>query len=96
MNLIVPGDGFSSSGTKTYSKKSDGGNEITSHFCPNCASTLYREGAAFGTNKVVKAGVLDDPSIMNNTKPDAELYAPTRPPWQPKVEGTAEQKAMPA
>lgn len=96
VNVVVPGDNFKSSGTKTYTKTADGGNKITSHFCGDCGSTLFREGDTFGTSKVVKAGVLDGKDAMEKAKPDAELYAPTRPSWQPKVESTTEMEGMPA
>ncbi|KAI1763386.1 Mss4-like protein [Hypoxylon sp. FL1150] len=75
-NIIVPGAGFKVlSGTpKTLTKKADSGKDITSHFCGDCGSTLYRDGPSFGDNKVIKVGVLDDPKALDEAKPDDELY----------------------
>jgi hypothetical protein len=56
-NIIVPGEGFSvTKGTpKTIGKKGDNtGNTITSHFCGDCGSTLFRDGPTFGDSKVIK------------------------------------------
>lgn len=45
--------------------------------------------------KIIKAGILDDPELINKVaKPDAELYAPLRNSWQPKLEGTADKQGM--
>nr|POE59795.1 putative glutathione-dependent formaldehyde-activating enzyme [Quercus suber] len=96
-NIIVPGDGFSvtSGTTKTFAKTADSGNTITSHFCGDCGSTLFREGKTFGPAKVVKVGVLDDASAFDAAKPAIELYAPERVGWVSKVEGADQLKAMP-
>ena len=45
--------------------------------------------------RVVKAGILDDVSILNDTKPGAELYAPDRINWVQKLDGTQDMKGMP-
>lgn len=37
--------------------------------------------------RVIKAGVMDDVELINNTKPGAELFAPERISWVPAVEG---------
>ena len=97
-NIIVPGDGFSvtSGSPKKIAKKGDDtGNAITSYFCGNCGSTLYRDGPTFGDAKVIKVGVLDDTSALDNLKPAIELYVPHRPSWVSAVEGAAQKKNMP-
>ena len=51
---------------KTISKTADSGKSITSEFCPDCGTTLFRWGDAFGGKdgmKIIKAGVLDDGKI---------------------------------
>lgn len=65
-NIIVPGDGFSVTAgkPKTISKKADSGSQITSHFCGDCGSTLFRDGPTFGDGKVIKVGVMDDPNAL--------------------------------
>ncbi|KAL8766630.1 MAG: hypothetical protein Q9209_006647 [Squamulea sp. 1 TL-2023] len=79
-NVIVPGDGFSViKGTpKTYCKRADSGKTMTSNFCGDCGSTLWREGETFGDARIIKAGVLDDAGALNDAKPAAELYAVNR------------------
>nr|POE56422.1 putative glutathione-dependent formaldehyde-activating enzyme [Quercus suber] len=96
-NIIVPGDGFSvTSGTpKTFSKQADSGNSITSHFCGDCGSTLFREGATFGPSKVIKVGIMDDVSALADAKPAVELFAPERVGWVSKVQGADQLKTMP-
>ncbi|OTB00915.1 hypothetical protein M426DRAFT_323907 [Hypoxylon sp. CI-4A] len=81
-NILVPGEGFTVTGTpKSISKIGDSGNQITSHFCGDCGSTLWRDGPSFGTNKVVKAGVLDDYNALNEAKPLGELFGHHKVEW---------------
>ena len=37
--------------------------------------------------RIIKAGILDDVNILNNTKPGAELFAPERIAWVDAVVG---------
>ena len=97
-NIIVPGDGFevTSGNPKTITKKGDNtGNEITSHFCGNCGSTLWRDGATFGDGKVIKVGVMDDVNALDDAKPAIELYAPERVSWVSAISGADQKKDMP-
>lgn len=41
-----------------------------------------------------QAGTLDDTSILDNFKTDAELYVGNRPKWVGAQEGAAQNKAM--
>jgi len=94
-NIVVPDDGFKVQGTpKTISKTADGGNEITSHFCGDCGSTLFRTSKTFGENKVVKAGVMDDADALDKAKPGAELYKENKVGWVPDTAGAAQLKGM--
>jgi hypothetical protein len=97
VNAVVPGEGFSvtKGEPKKISKTADSGKTITSNFCGDCGSTLFREGETFGTSKVVKLGVMDDPSEVENGKPGVELYAPERPSWVSPISGADQLKAMP-
>lgn len=45
--------------------------------------------------RIIKAGVLDDVNIINNTKPGAELFAPERISWVAATEGANQVDAMP-
>lgn len=93
----MPGEGFKvTSGTpKEISKTADGGNEITSKFCGDCGSTLYREGKTFGDAKVVKVGSMDDIDALDNAKPALELYVPERVNWVKGIDGANQLKGMP-
>ncbi|KAF2243950.1 hypothetical protein BU26DRAFT_492860 [Trematosphaeria pertusa] len=95
-NSIYPESGFkvTQGTTKTHSKTADGGNTITSHFCPDCGSTMWREGPSFPGLKIVKTGTLDDVNALANAKPGAELYAPTRVSWVAAVEGAEQKQGM--
>jgi hypothetical protein len=42
----------------------------------------------------VQVGTLDDTSILDNFKVDAELYAKTRPKWVGAQEGAAQKDGM--
>jgi hypothetical protein len=46
---------------KTISKVADTGKTITSHFCGDCGTTLFRTGDSFPGAVIIKAGILDDP-----------------------------------
>ena len=92
---MVPGDDFKVTGSpKTFKKTADSGKSITSYFCGDCGSTLYRDGDNFPGMKIVKAGVLDDKDALNNLKPGVELFAPTRPNWVPAIPGAEQKEAM--
>lgn len=93
----MPEEGFSvtSGKPKSYTKKSDSGREITSQFCGDCGSTLFRDGAAFPGAKVVKVGVMDDMDALDNAKPAVELYAPQRVNWVPATGNADQAPGMP-
>lgn len=96
-NIIVPGDGFevTSGSPKTIAKKADSGKTITSHFCGDCGSTLWRDGETFGDAKVIKVGIMDDLDAVTKAKPAVELYVPERVEWVSGVSGADQLKAMP-
>lgn len=95
-NIIIPGDKFKIlKGTpKQHKKTADSGNEITSHFCGDCGSTLWRDGKTFGESKVVKVGSMDDPKALEDAKPAIELYVPERISWVKATDGQ-QLKGMP-
>jgi hypothetical protein len=61
---------------KTISKVADSGKTVTSHFCPDCGTTLLRTGDSFPNQHVIKSGVLDDPLWANKNLAKVELFAP--------------------
>ncbi|KAI0130924.1 Mss4-like protein [Daldinia grandis] len=76
---------------KTYTKVSDHGNDIITYFCATCGTALFRSGGAeMNKDKIgVRAGVLDDQSILDNP-PGLEVYVERRPPWIKQVEGAVQ------
>lgn len=80
---------------KSISKKADSGNEITSHFCGDCGSTMWRDGKTFGESKVIKVGSLNDPKAFDDAKPAIELFVPERIDWVQSVQGASQLKDMP-
>lgn len=56
---------------------------------------MWRETATFGENRVVKVGILDNLSALNDVKPDVELYAPQRVSWLQPLAGAKQLKGMP-
>ena len=79
---------------KEYTKIADSGNPITSHFCGDCGSTLWRDGPSFPGEKVIKIGVVDDIEVLHSVTPAVELFPHERASWQPKMEGTVQMPDM--
>lgn len=80
---------------KEISVKAGSGNQITSYFCGDCGSTLWRQGATFGDSRIIKVGVMDDVDALDQAQPAVELYAPERVSWVGAVAGAGQKKAMP-
>ncbi|KAH4195308.1 hypothetical protein HBI95_196570 [Parastagonospora nodorum] len=95
-NGIFSEDGFKvTKGTpKQHKKVADSGKEIISNFCGDCGSTMWREGGAFPGKRIVKVGTLDDKSILDNFKADAEIYTDIRPKWVGAQPGAAQKATM--
>jgi hypothetical protein len=86
VNIIVSDEGWRTEGTfKSISKIARSGNAITTYFCPECGSSMYRAGATFPGQKVIQAGVLDDVSVLDGLNMEVELFAPLRVSWVPKL-----------
>ncbi|KAF1989756.1 hypothetical protein K402DRAFT_263143 [Aulographum hederae CBS 113979] len=95
-NLAIPEDNFKlNSGTpKTISKTADTGKTITSHFCGDCGTTLWRDTETMAGLKVVKAGTMDDPKSLGDTQPGVELFVPERVSWVNGIEGAEQRNSM--
>ncbi|KAH7137703.1 hypothetical protein EDB81DRAFT_597337, partial [Dactylonectria macrodidyma] len=76
---------------KTFAKRADSGNNITSYFCGDCGTTPFPDGDSFPNLKIIKAGTLDDSGILNNAKPSLEGYAPSRLKWIPAIPEASQQ-----
>ncbi|KAH8820572.1 Mss4-like protein [Xylogone sp. PMI_703] len=70
------------------------GNEITSHFCPDCGTTLFRTGASFPQQVILKTGVIDDTEWQDKNLANVEFFSGLRPDWVPAVEGAVQFKDM--
>ncbi|GIZ43774.1 hypothetical protein CKM354_000698900 [Cercospora kikuchii] len=85
------------SGTpKTWTKRSDFDREITNHFCATCGTVLFRSGGNPNVQDCIglRAGVLDDQNIINETVPKIEVFPERRPKWRNKIEGAIQLKGQ--
>ncbi|KAE9372032.1 hypothetical protein N431DRAFT_535718 [Stipitochalara longipes BDJ] len=97
-NLIVPENNFKleSGKPKEITKTADSGKKITSHFCPDCGTTLFRTGESFPGAVIIKAGVLDDPSFPDDNVPAGELFVGHRVKWNSEIDGAQQLSGMPS
>ena len=63
---------------KAYTKVADSGNEITREFCPECGSPLFTRSPVHLEFVYIKAGSLDDPSLV---KPICQIWTEMAVPW---------------
>lgn len=75
--------------------KADSGKNISSFFCGDCGSTLWRQGETFGDARIIKVGVMDDTDALENAAPAIELYAKERVSWVSPVNGAGQKTGMP-
>lgn len=75
--------------------KSDFGRDITNHFCATCGTVLFRTGGAPNVAGLIglRAGVLDDQSIINDSAPMMEVYVERRPKWRKEIEGAIQMNS---
>jgi hypothetical protein len=52
---------------RTFTKASDSGNLVSRSFCPECGSPLFTSSPMHPEHVFVKAGSLDDPSLVRPT-----------------------------
>ncbi|KAF2716565.1 hypothetical protein K431DRAFT_323732 [Polychaeton citri CBS 116435] len=84
-NVIVPGNGFSvtKGKLKEFSEKADSGKTIVSYSCS--------DSKALSDVSIIKVGMIDNASTLDNAKPVVELLAAQRVSWVHAITG-AEQK----
>ena len=63
---------------KGHTKRSDSGVALTRHFCPECGSPIYTSSEKHAAYVYVKAGSLDDPTIV---KPTHQSWASSAVQW---------------
>jgi len=95
-NIVIDAANFKleKGSPKTISKTADSGKIITSHFCGDCGTTLFRTGDTFPNKYIVKFGTMDDAQWPKNNVPTVELFAPTRVPWVSPIKGAAQVDSM--
>lgn len=75
---------FTSTGdTKTYLRVGDDGNEITHHFCPTCATTLFWFIPLFPEHVIVAVGIFGTDAMAS---PIASFYEERALDWFPLPE----------
>jgi hypothetical protein len=63
---------------RSFTKRGDSGNELTRHFCGDCGSPLYTSSSRHPEHVYVKAGTLDDPSLV---EPQAQIWTASAVAW---------------
>ncbi|CAG9996023.1 unnamed protein product [Clonostachys byssicola] len=102
VDLLIPTDRFfvTAGDVRKYQKPADSGRILTSHFCGDCGTTLFREcyddPSAFGGAVILKLGVLDaeQRSVLDDAKPTAELFVGQRVGWVTPIEGAEQREGM--
>ncbi|HRY04070.1 MAG TPA: GFA family protein [Beijerinckiaceae bacterium] len=72
----------------SYDDTADSGNTLKRSFCPKCGASIMSESSGRPGSAVLKAGTLDDPSVV---KPTMQIWTRSAQPWV-KLEG--EMKSM--
>lgn len=93
-NILLPLDGFKViQGTlKTYAKEVATGNTMTSYFCGDCGSTLYRRSSFNDTVAAVMIGGVDGLETIEKGKADVELFVKNRPSWMKAIEDANQEQ----
>jgi hypothetical protein len=78
--------------TKTYSYKADSGGTATSHFCPECGSTIFGKTTSFPGVMAIRLGSMDDSSAF---QPQMDVYVKRLRSWDHDLKGTPAFDAMP-
>lgn len=88
-SVVVPKEGLEVTGTpKTFTKTVDSGHGMTSFFCGDCGSTLYRESDGIPGIIVIKVGLIDgNEEDFKNAIPEVEQFTRSRVSWIPAVPG---------
>ena len=83
--LMVPESGFTRRGElRGYESKGDLGRRVTREFCPNCGSGINNRLELAPGAVVIKAGTLDDPSVI---QPTFEVYSESKAPFMTSADG---------
>ncbi|KAI5244687.1 hypothetical protein E4T43_03667 [Aureobasidium subglaciale] len=98
-NFIVQKSDLTVTGTPaTLPKMSDSGKAYENYYCKDCGTPVY--GTDVSSDKesgtaVIRAGVFDDLSVLQDFKPAIEIYTAKRLKWIAPVEGCMQFEGMP-
>ncbi|KAJ5295360.1 hypothetical protein PENANT_c001G06111 [Penicillium antarcticum] len=97
-NFIIKAADLKVTGSpKELAKTSDSGNDIKNYFCPDCGTPLFgrkTNGGQADDVTVLRAGIFDDIGILDERKPDVEIYTISRLKWLAPVEGAHQFSGM--
>jgi hypothetical protein len=65
-------------GLARFTHKGGSGRSVARHFCRQCGSTVFAEYDVTPDFRVVMAGTLDDPSVI---QPQWNIYTASKQPW---------------
>lgn len=68
----------------THAQQADSGRRVHRRFCPDCGSPLVTEVPERPGTVFIKAGTLDDPSVL---QPALHLWCQSKQPWVSLPEG---------
>jgi hypothetical protein len=87
-NVVVDKDAITITGTpKIHKHKADSGAEIETYFCPDCGSQLFGRNSARTNSLSIRAGVLDQTSLI---KPSINIFLDSKiesTPIDPELKG---------
>lgn len=69
---------FVSGTPRSFTKRGDSGNELSRHFCGDCGSPIFTSSPRHPAHVYVKAGTLDDPSLV---VPAREIWTASAVAW---------------
>jgi hypothetical protein len=78
--------------TNTFSYIADSGGTVTSHFCPECGSTIFGKTTSFPQMMAIRLGSMDDSSAF---QPQMEVYMKRLRKWDHDLQGVPSFEAMP-
>jgi len=72
---------------KTYTKPAESGNTMTSYFCSDCGSTMYRKTSHTNEAVALMIGSIEGLHKIEQSKPQVELFIRNRPSWMAEIPG---------
>ena len=77
--------------TAQFDKPADSGGVIRNTFCPTCATTLFTRPTNLPGLALIRAGTLDDPTLV---APQVNMYVPSAPAWDRPPAGLQDFEGM--